>query len=71
VPAHYTSDKELTSLSSHRIELQVSHTWRLDEPGSTLRTLLLAGPSYFSYADFLPLDHITALDLTLALEVKL
>jgi hypothetical protein len=71
VPAHYTSDKELTSLSYHRIELQVSHTWRLDEPGSTLRTLLLAGPSYFSYADFLPLDHIAALDLTLALEVKL
>jgi hypothetical protein len=70
-PAHYTSDKELTSLTAHRIELEVSHAWRLDDLGTELRTVLLAGPAYYSYADFLPLAHISALDMTLALEVKL
>jgi hypothetical protein len=71
MPEHFTSDKELTTLSSQRIELEVSRSWQLDELGTELRTVLLLAPSYFTYDDFLPLDHITALDATIALEVRL
>jgi hypothetical protein len=71
MPTQYTSDKELTALSSHRIEVELSRTWTLDSHGTELRTVLLAAPSYFAYDDFLPLDHITALDLTVAFEVAL
>ncbi len=71
MPTYFTNDKELTSLSSHRIELEVSRAFRLDDLGSELRAVLLAAPSYYTYDDFLPLDHISALDVTVALEVKL
>lgn len=71
MPAHFTSDKELTSLTSQRVELEVSRSWLLDELGSEFRTVFLIAPSYFTYDDFLPLDHITAIDATIALEVRL
>jgi hypothetical protein len=71
MPTHYTSDKELTSLSSHRIELEAARTWPVDTAGTELRTVLVAAPSYYSYDNFLPLGHITAFDVTIAVEVKL
>lgn len=71
MPAHFTSDKELTTLSSHRVELELARRFRLDDAGTELRAILLVAPSYFSYQDFLPLDHIQALDTTVSFEVKL
>jgi hypothetical protein len=68
---YYTSDKELTTLWSHRIELEVARSWQLDDLGTELRTLLVFAPSYFVYEDYPPIDHITALELTLALEARL
>jgi hypothetical protein len=71
LPEQYTSDKELSGLSSHRIELELARSFELDEPGSELRTVLRAAPSYFIYDEFLPLDHVTAVEVTLSLEVAL
>jgi hypothetical protein len=71
LPESYTSDKELSALSSHRLELEVMKSFDLDELGSEFATVLLISPSYFSYDEFLLLDSITALEVTLALEVSL
>lgn len=70
-PEHYTSDKELSSLTSHRLELEVAKTWELDELGSQLSTVLLVAPSYFLYHEFLLVDTISALEVTLGVEVAL
>lgn len=71
LPEHYTSDKELSALSSHRVELELSRHWQLDDVGSELGLVLLAAPSLFFYHEFLLLDQITAFEMTLAVEVKL
>jgi hypothetical protein len=71
LPESYTSDKELSSLSSHRLELEMMKSFQLDDLGSEFATVLLISPSYFSYDEFLLLESITALEVTLALEVSL
>jgi hypothetical protein len=70
-PRHYTSDKELSALSSHRVELELAHGWTLDEPGTRLELILLVAPALFLYHEFLGIDQVTALDTTLAVEVSL
>ena len=67
----YTSDKELSALSSHRLQLEVMKRFELDELGSELSTVLLLAPTHFLYHEFLLLDTITALEVTLAVEVAL
>ena len=71
LPRDFTSDKELSSFSSHRVALELSHGFELDDQGSTMNAVLLAAPSYFMYRDFLPLDHILAVEVTLSLELTL
>lgn len=71
LPGHYTSDKELSALSSHRIELELGRRFALDDLGSEFGTVLRAAPSYFVYDEYLLLDHVTALELTLTVEVLL
>ena len=71
LPGHYTSDKELSELSTHRLELEVGKAFGLGEPGSELRAVLRAAPSYFVYHEYLLLDDVTALELTFAMEVTL
>jgi hypothetical protein len=66
----FTSDKELSTFSSHRIGLELEHEWQLDEEQHTLLAALSAGPTFYMYADFPPLDSITALEVTLALVLK-
>src|SRR5690606_40604016 len=39
--AYYTSDKELSALTSHRIGLEASRAFALDELGSKLNAVLL------------------------------
>jgi hypothetical protein len=70
-PETYTSDKELSKLSSHRLELEVMKSFELDELGSELAAVLLVSPSHFIYDEFMLLDSISALEVTLALEVSL
>jgi hypothetical protein len=71
MPELYTSDKELSTLSSHRIALEVARAFELDEQGSTVRTVLHVAPAYFQYHDFPLLDHIEVLEVTLEVGVVL
>jgi hypothetical protein len=70
-PRYYTSDKELSTMSSHRLDLEVGRGFELDAEGTALRTVLLAAPTYYQYDDFPLLDSITAIELTLSVEVRL
>jgi len=67
VPQTYvTSDKELSTLSSHRLGLELEHTWTTERSGALTAALSLGG-IYYAYSDFLPLDSITALEVTTSL----
>lgn len=68
---YYTSDKELSALSSHRLDLELTHTAALDNEGTTVKTVLLAAPTYYSFQNFPLLKSITALEVTLSVEVQL
>jgi hypothetical protein len=68
--AHYdapqpfvTGDKELSTLSSHRLGLELEHVWNLDGGGTFTGSVSLGG-LYYSYSDFLPLDSMTAFEAT-------
>ena len=71
LPDHYTSDKELSQLASHRVELELARVFALDDLGSALRTVLRAAPAYFVYYDFPLLDSMRVLEVTLSLELSL
>jgi hypothetical protein len=71
LPAHYTSDKELSTLTTHRAVLELTKLWSLDDDGTMLRTLLLAGPTLYAYTDFPLLHQVTAFEVTLSAGVEL
>ncbi len=71
LPASFTRDKELSALMSHRLELEVTHAFPINDEGGELNAVLLVAPAYYSYSDFPLLDHITAIEATVALEVRL
>jgi len=68
---YYTRDKELSSLTSHRLSLGITRTWPIDDSGGELNGVLLVAPAYFGYSNFPLLDSITALEATIAFEVRL
>jgi hypothetical protein len=70
-PRHYTSDKELTALTVHRIGVELERGFDLDERGSALRLILLGGPSLYFYQVFPLLDRITAAEVALTVELAL
>jgi hypothetical protein len=61
--AFVTSDKELSTLSSHRLGLEAERVFSFETAG-TLTTSLSLGGLYYAYSDFLPLDSITAFEIT-------
>jgi hypothetical protein len=69
-PIYFTRDKELSALTSHRLSLEITRTWSIDDTGGVLNGVLLIAPAYFGYTNFPLLDHITAIEATLALEVR-
>lgn len=71
LPAYYSSDKELSTLTTQRVQLELTKLWDLDHEGTRLRTVLLAAPTFYAYSDFPLLDHIVALELTLSAGVEL
>ena len=71
VPALRTSDKELSPFTAHRTEVELGRSWLIDEAGMEVRSVLLAALSYFVYDDFPFLRSISALELTLSVEVRL
>lgn len=68
-PEFYTSDKELSATTSHRIALELTRAFDIDEEGSLLRLVLLAAPTFYSYSDFPQLSSITAFETTLSMEL--
>jgi hypothetical protein len=70
-PEHFTSDKELSALTSHRLELELEKAWGLDALGSELKLVLLAAGTRFLYHEFPLLDEVLAVEGTLAVEVSL
>jgi hypothetical protein len=61
-----TSDKELSPMASHRIALELEHTFGF--AGDETLTLSLSGaPVFYSYSDFQRLDSMTALEINAAL----
>ena len=66
----FSSDKELSPFSSHRIGLDLEHEWELDEAHHTLLLGLSVGPTFYQYSDFPPLTQINAFESTLALVLK-
>jgi hypothetical protein len=71
LPAYYSSDKELSTLTTQRVQLELTKLWDLDNDGTRLRTVLLAAPTLYTYSDFPLLDRIVALELTLSAGVEL
>jgi hypothetical protein len=71
LPEFYTSDKELTQLSSHRVQLELMRVFTLDDLGSLLRTVLRVAPAYFIYDNFPLLDSMRVLEVTVSMEVVL
>ncbi|MDD9939506.1 MAG: DUF3570 domain-containing protein [Myxococcales bacterium] len=67
---HFTSDKELSPMTGHRVSLEVTRSIGSQED-SNMRVVLLIAPSFYSYSDFPRLNSISALEATLALEFVL
>jgi hypothetical protein len=70
-PKFYTSDKELSALSSHHVGVELGHGFALDDLGSVLRVTLLGGPTFYTYDEFPLLDRINAFEITLSTGVTL
>jgi hypothetical protein len=58
-----TADKELSTMSSHRLGLELEHAW-VTESSGTLTASVSLGGLYYAYSNFLPLDSISALEVT-------
>jgi hypothetical protein len=71
MPEHFTSDKELSSLSSHRLELELTRTFSIDDLDSQLRLVLRISPAYYRYPDFPLLRDMRVLEVTASTEVTL
>jgi hypothetical protein len=71
IPTLRTSDKELSPLTAHRVELELSYGWHIDAGAAELRGVWLAAPSWFLYDDFPFLSVIRAFEATFAMELKL
>jgi hypothetical protein len=70
IQPHVTSDKELSPLSSHRIELELEQG--VDFRDERVMTFVLSvAPLFYTYSDFVPLDSITAFEANAALVVTL
>lgn len=66
----HTRDKELSPLHAHRFGLDLERGWEIDPGGGSLRTMLSAGSTLYAYRDFPLLDQITAIEVTLTVELE-
>jgi hypothetical protein len=64
--AHFTRDRELSPLSTHRVALEFDWLWELGKGGSDLMTAIAIAPTFYSYADFPMLQQVTAIEVTAA-----
>jgi hypothetical protein len=62
--AHFTRDRELSPLTTHRVALELDWLWELGRGGSDLMTAIAIAPTFYAYSDFPMLRQVTALELT-------
>lgn len=62
--SHFTRDRELSPLTTHRVALELDWLWELGRGGSDLMTAISIAPTLYSYANFPLLQQVTALELT-------
>jgi hypothetical protein len=66
----YTSDKELSPMSAHRVALELERAFALGEGPGELTAVLSLGPTFYHYDDYLPLQEVTAWEVTLSTVVS-
>lgn len=62
--AHFTRDKELSPLSSHRVALELERLWELGAGTSGVVTGLEVAPTVYLYDDYPLLERVTAIEVT-------
>lgn len=62
--AHFTRDRELSPLTTHRVALELDWLWELGRGGSDLMTAIAIAPTFYSYADFPMLRSVNAIEVT-------
>jgi hypothetical protein len=62
--SYFTSDKELSPLSSHRAALELDRVWELPGGESGLLTGVEVAPTFYQYHDYTTLDRVTAIEVT-------
>jgi hypothetical protein len=67
----YTNDKELSPLATHRLALDLEHSMMVSTRGQLLRATLSVAGSTYRFDDFIPLDSIRALEITLGVTGEL
>ncbi len=68
---YVTRDKELSAMFHHRLELAWEQRIDLTDAGPELRTTFVVGGARLDYDDFVGLDRVYALDVTVGAEVTL
>jgi hypothetical protein len=68
---YVTRDRELGPISTHRLVLALEHDLDLTAAGPAAELTLAVAGSLLDYRDFVGLDTVLALDVTLAFEVEL
>jgi hypothetical protein len=63
--AHFTRDRELSPLTTHRVALEFDWLWELGHGGSDLMTGVAVAPTFYAYANFPMLQHASAIEVTL------
>lgn len=70
-PRFVTRDRELSPLFTHRLQVGFEQGLDLSDAGPELRLTVAVGGSTFKYLEFVGLDRVWALDVTLAAVVVL
>jgi hypothetical protein len=68
---HFTHDKELSPLSSHRVGLTFDRVWRLQDGATGLITGLEVAPTAYRYTSFPELDQVIAIEVTTVVGMEL
>jgi hypothetical protein len=62
--AHFTRDRELSPLTTHRVAIELDWLWELGRGGSDLMTGIAVAPTFYAYSDFPMLRSVSALEVT-------
>lgn len=67
----FSRDRELSPMSTHRLALSYERSFELTDSGPTTRATVSVAGTLLGYRDFVGLDRVLGLDVTLAAAVEL